>query len=61
MILFKFKSLGTLDHVLDILLNDRLYCAPYSNLNDPFEGQFIAQNQISDRDWMQIFSHCVEK
>ena len=27
-------------HVLDILLNNRLYCPQYNNLNDPFEGLF---------------------
>lgn len=36
--LFKYKSLENLDHVLDILENERIYCAKYCQLNDPFEG-----------------------
>jgi hypothetical protein len=40
--LYKYRSLRRdLDYVLDILLNERLYCAPYSALNDPLEGVFI--------------------
>jgi hypothetical protein len=40
MFLYKFKSLRNFDHVLDILLNERLHCAFYKDLNDPFEGIF---------------------
>lgn len=40
MILYKYRSLKNLNHVLDILLNSRLYCARYLDLNDPFEGLF---------------------
>lgn len=38
--LYKFKSLRNFDHVIDILLNERLHCAVYKDLNDPFEGIF---------------------
>lgn len=40
MILYKYRSLQNLDHVLDILHHSRLYCARYLELNDPFEGLF---------------------
>ncbi len=40
MILYKFRSLTTLEHVLDIILNQRLHCSTYPELNDPFEGIF---------------------
>ena len=40
LLLYKYRSLQELDLVLDILLNERLYCCPYRKLNDPFEGQF---------------------
>lgn len=40
MILYKFKSLQNIEHALDIILNERLYCALYDKLNDPFEGLF---------------------
>lgn len=38
--LFKFKSLKNIEHTLDIFLNERLHCAEYTELNDPFEGLF---------------------
>jgi len=41
MILYKFKSLRNIEHVFDILHNQRLFCTKYSNLNDPFEGIFF--------------------
>lgn len=40
MILYKYRSLQNLNHVLDILHHSRLYCARYLDLNDPFEGLF---------------------
>jgi hypothetical protein len=39
--LYKFRSLENYKYVLDILLNERLYCSLYKDLNDPFEGTFI--------------------
>lgn len=39
--LYKYRSLEYIEHSLDILLNERLHCAPYENLNDPFEGLFL--------------------
>jgi hypothetical protein len=43
MLLYKFKPISPLEHVLDVVANERLYCAPYESLNDPFEGQFQAR------------------
>jgi hypothetical protein len=40
MMLYKYRSLTNFEHVLDIILNQRLYCSTYSELNDPFEGVF---------------------
>ncbi|WP_313915902.1 DUF2971 domain-containing protein [Tahibacter sp.] len=40
MLLYKFKSTLNLLHLLDIVVHERLYCPRYSDLNDPFEGQF---------------------
>ena len=40
MILYKYRSLANLEHVLDIVLNQRLHCSTYPELNDPFEGIF---------------------
>jgi hypothetical protein len=38
--LYKYKSLANLWHVLDPVLNQRLYCAHWSSLNDPLEGRY---------------------
>ncbi|ROP73898.1 DUF2971 family protein [Stenotrophomonas rhizophila] len=38
--LYKFKGGGEALHTLDIAMNERLYCARYGQLNDPFEGQY---------------------
>jgi hypothetical protein len=41
MILYKYKAPIPFEHVADILINKRLYCCPYYDLNDPFEGIFL--------------------
>lgn len=38
--LFKFRTFENIEYTLDILLNERLYCARHKDLNDPFEGLF---------------------
>lgn len=38
--LYKFKPATQLLHLLDIAIHERLFCQQYSELNDPFEGQF---------------------
>ncbi|NMG67945.1 hypothetical protein GPA19_23670 [Azoarcus indigens] len=38
--LYKYKSLQNLWHVLDIAVNERLYCAHWAELNDPLEGRY---------------------
>ena len=40
MILYKYKSLQNLWHVLDITHNQRIYCAHWKELNDPLEGKY---------------------
>jgi hypothetical protein len=40
MILYKYRSLENLEYVLDLILNQRLHCSTYPELNDPFEGIF---------------------
>jgi hypothetical protein len=39
--LYKYKSLVNLEHALDIILYERLFCTSYDKLNDPFEGLFL--------------------
>ena len=47
MILYKYKSLADLEHVLDIILYERLHCSTYDKLNDPFEGLFLTTINLS--------------
>lgn len=37
---YKFKAAEQIPHAFDIIFNSRLYCADWSNLNDPMEGMF---------------------
>jgi len=38
---YKYKGIEHIEHILDILINNRLFCAPPEALNDPMEGYFI--------------------
>lgn len=38
--LYKFRSFENIEYILDIILEERLYCALHIDLNDPFEGLF---------------------
>lgn len=53
MILYKYRSLANLEHVLDIILNQRLHCSTYPELNDPFEGLFITTTTIRPSDFLK--------
>ena len=45
-IAFKYKGLSNLEHCIDIVQNNRLYCAPFTELNDPMEGKYrIAEDE----------------
>jgi hypothetical protein len=48
--LYKFRTLERLDYVLDIILNERLYCSFYKDLNDPFEGLFSSTIRLTPED-----------
>ena len=39
-LLFKYRSLDNWRFLLDILVNNRLYAAPFRDLNDPMEGRY---------------------
>lgn len=46
-ILYKYKKVDDFKYLLDILLNNRLYAAKYTELNDPMEGYYYYyQNNI---------------
>jgi len=48
--LYKYCSLARLEFVLDIILNQRLYCSTYDSLNDPFEGLFLTTIHLTPQD-----------
>jgi hypothetical protein len=46
--LYRYISLERIWHVLDIVVNRRLYCAHWSQLNDPLEGRYeISSKELS--------------
>lgn len=48
--LYKYCSLASFERVLDIILNQRLYCSTYDSLNDPFEGLFLTTIHLTPQD-----------
>jgi hypothetical protein len=48
MILYKFRPIESKEWIADILKNERLHCAPWYQLNDPFEGRFILATTFPD-------------
>ncbi len=48
MLAYKFRSPAQMSYSLDIIFNDRLFCADWSRLNDPMEGIFIYSYEASD-------------
>ncbi|HEY2344359.1 MAG TPA: DUF2971 domain-containing protein [Xanthomonadaceae bacterium] len=48
--LYKYRSLENLWHCLDIVVNQRLHCAPWIELNDPLEGRYEVYfgNKVKD-------------
>jgi len=41
MLLYKYRGLTAFKNFVDITLNSRMYAAPYFELNDPMEGQYL--------------------
>ena len=48
MLLYKFREPSQIEFTLDIMFNDRLYCADWTMLNDPMEGQFVYSHRSTD-------------
>ena len=44
--LYKMRSLNNFEFVVDLILNERLYCAHYSSLDDPFEGIYLSVTHL---------------
>lgn len=47
MTLYKFKSLDEFEFVADIIMKDRLFSTEFTNLNDPMEGVFEYDSDVS--------------
>jgi hypothetical protein len=47
---YKFKAASQIPHALDIIFNNRLYCADWSTLNDPMEGMFAYSYKSANED-----------
>ena len=44
--LYKFRPLTNIERLLDIVLEERLYCAHFEDLNDPFEGVYLSRHHM---------------
>jgi hypothetical protein len=58
--LYKYRSLTNLWHVLDPVLNQRLYCAHWSTLNDPLEGRYEIYLGGKSRSLESSMVSCIE-
>ncbi|AIW18573.1 DUF2971 domain-containing protein [Vibrio coralliilyticus] len=47
MILYKYRDFSSLRFLFDIFLNNRLYAAKYTSLNDPMEGHYLIKPDVS--------------
>jgi len=55
MLAYKFRAPQQIEFTLDILFNNRLYCADWTSLNDPMEGIFAySHSATSQRDFSSL-------
>jgi hypothetical protein len=58
---YKFRGSSQFDLTLDVLFNQRLYCADWSKLNDPMEGRFVYSHSSSDEaDYKNVVQEIIE-
>ncbi len=48
--LYKYRTLQNFKNFVDIILNQRLYAAPYFDMNDPMEGHYRYNSGIVSED-----------
>jgi hypothetical protein len=48
MLAYKFRSASQLQYAFDIIINNRLYCSDWRQLNDPMEGMFGYSTRATD-------------
>lgn len=60
--LYKYRGIKYFRYLADILLKKRLYAAPYFDLNDPMEGQYLmSSNGGIDQDMEEMLKSAKEK
>lgn len=48
MLAYKFRSASQLQYAFDIIINNRLHCSDWRQLNDPMEGMFGYSSRATD-------------
>ena len=48
--LYKYRGINSFRYFVDIVLNKRLYAAPFFDLNDPMEGHYLYSSGELDSD-----------
>lgn len=57
---FKCKSSENIEHTMDIILSNRLYCAIPSKLNDPMEGVILSMYEPRSKDHVDSIDETME-
>ena len=55
--LYKYRSIDNFKFFVDIIINERLYAAPYQDLNDPMEGHYLYRKGEIDTEWLELISN----
>ena len=63
MLLYKYRGIQGFRFFIDIILKQRLYAAPYKELNDPMEGRYLYSKSDGkiDEDMVQMLKGAKEK
>ena len=59
--LYKYRGIKKFRYFVDIVLNKRLYSAPYFDLNDPMEGQYLYSSGELASDVRELIKNQKEK
>jgi hypothetical protein len=60
-VLYKYRGIKEMRYFVDIILNQRLYAAPYLDLNDPMEGHYLYSRGELDSDVRELIRGQKEK
>ncbi|MGK0398781.1 MAG: hypothetical protein ACJA0I_001077 [Gammaproteobacteria bacterium] len=48
-IVYKYRGFHNFEHLVDILVNSRIYAAGYASMNDPMEGCYTFDNNVDKK------------